>query len=455
MGLKKEGEKVRHRTARRAAGVAGILAFVVSLSVVAAGSAGTSAQEQNVRPPKVANAAAIKQRLGGKSITFIGDNIGKTHQRDVMLARRFTRDTGIRVKVIAHPAASTESFSQLARLFSSKSSSADVVMLDVVWPGAFAPFLVDLKRPLAKEARLHERGIVQNGTVKGKLIAMPFFSDYGILYYRTDLLRKYGYQSPPRTWQQLGQMARRIQAGERDANPDFAGFVFQGNAYEGLTCDALEWIASSGGGTFIENGRATIDNPRAASILNLVRSWVGNIAPRGVTSYQETEAHTAFATGNAAFMRNWPYAYAVSQDGEVKGKFDVTVLPHTGNNPSVGTIGGWMLGVSRFSKNIPAAIEFVRYMTSPGAQKFNAIFATNPPTIPSVGRDPAVRRVNPWLKPEIANVRRVGRPSGQLGAKYQQGSQAIYQGVNQILNGQDAKNVLPRIESQLNRLLGR
>jgi trehalose/maltose transport system substrate-binding protein len=154
-------------------------------------------------------------------------------------------------------------------------------------------------------------------------------------------------------------------------------------------------------------------------------------------------------------MRNWPYAYSVSQDGDVKGKFNVTVLPHTGKNPSVGTIGGWMLGVSKYSKNIPVAIEFVRYMTSPGAQKFNAIFSTNPPTIPAVGRDAQVRRVNPWLKPEIANVARVGRPAGVLGAKYQQGSQAIYQGVNQILNGQDAKNILPRIEQQLNRLLSR
>jgi trehalose/maltose transport system substrate-binding protein len=444
---------VRHRTALRTAGVAGVLAFVVSLSVAASGSAGTSAQEQSVKPPKVANAAAIKSRFGGKSITFIGDNIGKTNQRDVMLARQFTKDTGIKVKVIPHPAASTESFAQLARLFNSKSSSADVMMLDVIWPG-FAPFLVNLKPALSKEAKLHSQGIIRGFTVNGKLVAMPYFGDYGILYYRTDLLRKYGYRGPPTTWQQLGQMAKKIQDGERDANPDFAGFVFQGNSYEGLTCDALEWIASSGGGKIIEGGKATVNNPRAIAILNLVRSWVGNIAPRGVTSYQETEAHTAFATGNAAFMRNWPYAYAVSQEGEVKGKFGVTVLPHTGRNPSVGTAGGWMLGVNRYSKNIPVAIEFVRYMTSPGVQKFNAIFATNPPTIPSVGKDPAVIRANPWLKPAIANVARVTRPV-QLGAKYQQGSQAIYQAVNQILNGQDAKNVLPRLEQQLNRLLGR
>jgi trehalose/maltose transport system substrate-binding protein len=433
----------------------GVLSLVL-LSVAAVGTAGTSSEQGTaaVAPPKVANAAALKARYGGRTITFIGDNIGLTHRRDLALARRFTRDTGIKVKVVPHPAASTDSYAQLARLFSSKSSSVDVMMLDVVWPGAFAPYLVNLRPALAKEARLHSQGIIRGATFGGKLVAMPYFGDYGILYYRTDLLRKYGYNAPPRTWQQLGAMAKKIQDGERGENPDFAGFVFQGNAYEGLTCDALEWVASSWGGNFVQGTRSTIDNPRAAAILNLVRSWVGNIAPRGVTSYQETESHEAFAAGNAAFMRNWPYAYSVSQAGAVKGKFDVAVLPHTGNNRSVGTAGGWLLGVSKYSKNVPVAREFVRYMTSPGAQKFMAIYSTNPPTIPSVARDPAVVKANPWLKPSIANVARVTRPT-QLGARYQQGSQVIYQGVNQILNGQDAENVLPRMERQLDRLLSR
>ena len=115
-------------------------------------------------------------------------------------------------------------------------------------------------------------------------------------------------------------------------------------------------------------------------------------------------------------------------------------------------MGGWQLGVSSFSKNKEAAIELVRYLTSAPVEKFNAIYNSNVPTIPAVARDAAVRKVNPWLKPEIANVARVTRPT-VLGTKYAQGSQIIYQGLNQILNGQDAKNVLPGIEQRLNRLL--
>jgi trehalose/maltose transport system substrate-binding protein len=461
LSIRKKGrENVKRIAVLVATGLSGL--FALSLGGAAAGSAGPAAQgpaaqERSaavVRPPAVPNARAIRARYRGKSIAFVGDNaVGSSHRRDLLLVARFQRDTGIKVKLIPHPAASDASYAQLARNFSSKSSSIDVMMLDVVWPGAFAPYLVNLKPRLAKEARQHSQGIIQNNTIGGRLIAMPWFGDYGILYYRTDLLRKYGYRSPPKTWAELGSMARRIQNGERQSNDNFYGYVYQGNAYEGLTCNALEWLASSGGGNFIDGGEATIDNPRAVQMLNLQRSWVGEITPRGVTSYDEEGARNAFASGNAAFLRNWPYAYSANQDSPVKGKFDVTVLPHGAGAPSVGTVGGWQLGVSRFSKNIPAATELVRYLTSPAVQRFNAIYNSNVPTIPAVATNRAVVRTNPYLKPAIAKVKRVTRPSRFLKGRYNQGSQIIYQGVNQILNGQDARNVLPSVEQRLNRLL--
>ncbi len=439
---------MKHRSVFFTAGMVGALALLASL-VTAAAFAGTAA----VQPPKVANGSAIKAKYGGSSITFVGDNaVGQSHKRDLLLVKRFTADTGIKVKLVPHPSASDGAYSQLARNFSAKSSSIDVMMLDVVWVGAFAPYLVDLKPALGTASKQHAQGIVQNNTIGGKLIAMPWFGDFGILYYRTDLLKKYGYNAPPKTWAQLGAMAKKIQDGERADNPNFYGFVYQGNAYEGLTCDALEWVASAGGGHFIDGGKATINNAKAAAILNLMRSWVGTISPRGVTSYDEEGARNAFAGGNAAFLRNWPYAYAANASTPVKGKYDVTVLPHSGG-PSVGTVGGWQLGVSRYSKNVGAATELVRYLTSAGVQKFNAIYNTNVPTIPAVARDKAVVKANPYLKPEIATVTRVTRPAKYLGTRYNQGSQIIYQGINQILNGQDAKNVLPGIEQRLNRLL--
>ena len=436
----------------------GALALVASLAIAAAGSAGTSGSDETaaatINPPRVPNAAAIKKKFGGTSITFLGDGpVGKSHKRDQLLVAKFSKDTGIKVKLVPHPVDSSAAYSQLARTFSANSSAFDVVMLDVVWTGAFGPYLYNLKRVLAKEAKQHAKGIILNNTVGGKLVAMPWFGDFGILYYRTDLLKKYGYTSPPETWAQLGAMAQKIQDGERANNANFYGFVYQGNAYEGLTVDALEWLASSGGGQFIDGGKVTINNPRAAAMLNLQRSWVGKITPRGVTTYQEGESEKAFTAGNAAFMRNWPYAYAVGQAGPIKGKFDVAVLPRTGSNAPVGAVGGWQLGVSSFSKSPGAAVELVRYLTSAAVERFDAIYNSNVPTIPAVAVLPAVRKVNPWLKPEIAGVKRVTRPSRYLGTKYNQGSQIIYQGINQILNGQDAENVLPGVAQRLQRIL--
>ena len=449
---------MKHRRLLVLAGAIGAIALVASLSVAVASSTHKPSQVQKaaaITAPKVPNAAAIKRKYGGQKITFVGDSVGDGHKRDLALAKRFSRDTGIKVSVVPHPAASDQSYSQLVRAFSQKSSSIDVAMIDVVWPGAFAPYLVNLKPKLAKLAKLHAQGIIQNDTIGGKLVAMPWFGDYGILYYRTDLLKKYGYSAPPKTWADLFKMAKKIQDGEQKTNNNFTGFVFQGNSYEGLTCNALEWVASAGGGHFIDGGKATINNTRAATILDAMRNQVGKTTPRGVTSYQEDQTEHAFDSGDAAFARNWPYQYGIgaTAGSKVKGKFSVTVLPHGANGGPVGTVGGWQLAVSKYSKHKDAAIEFVRYMTSPAVEKFDALTNSNVPTILSVAKDKAVRAKNPYLKPAIASVPRVTRPAKYFKTHYNEASKVIYQGINQILNGTPAKSVLPGMQSKLNQLL--
>jgi trehalose/maltose transport system substrate-binding protein len=215
---------MKHRLLVFVTGVAGVLALVVSLSIASAGTNRTAGvgSAMAIPAPPVPNAKAIKAKYGGQSITFIGDSVGGGHTRDIALATQFTKSTGIKVKVVPHPTASDASYSQLARVFSSHGSSFDVAMIDVVWPGAFAPYLVDLKPKLGKQAKLHAAGIIANDTVKGRLVAMPWFGDFGILYYRTDLLQKYGYSGPPTTWAQLFAMAKKIQDGEQGASSSTA-----------------------------------------------------------------------------------------------------------------------------------------------------------------------------------------------------------------------------------------
>jgi trehalose/maltose transport system substrate-binding protein len=404
-------------------------------------------------PPAVANATAAKQ-FSSQKLTYYGDSVGIGAQLDQTLAKRFTQDTGIQVKVVPKPQAGTDAYQGFLRFFQAQSPDLDVLMLDVIWPGAFAPHLLDLSQKLGTEAKQHYPNIIQNDTVNGKLVALPWFADVGILYYRTDLLKKYGYSAPPQTWDELQQQATKIMNGEKASNPNFTGFVFQGSAYEGLTCDGLEWLASTGGGQIIENNKVTVNNPQATTTLNMVKGWIGTIAPRGVTTFQEDDARNVFQGGNAAFMRNWPYAYAAAKQGSpIQSTFDAGALPASSGQPHVGTVGGWQLGVSKYSKNQDAGVEFVRYMAGPDVQAWRAVVGTFLPTIQSVAAMPAVVQAQPFLK-NIGDVQRVTRPSTVLADQYNQGSTIFFQGVNQVLNGQDASGVLPGVAQQLQRLLG-
>lgn len=412
-----------------------------------------STQSIKLPPPAVAGGDEAK-KLAGTKITYYGESVGVGAELDKVMARRFSEDTGIQVNVVPRPKDSTESYAVYQRLFQGQSADVDVLMLDVIWPGAFSRHLSDLGPRLGEAARQHVQTIVQNDTVDGKLVAIPWFTDFGLLYYRTDLLKKYGHEGPPETWDELEQISRKIMDGERASSPNLAGFVWQGKAYEGLTCNALEWIYSHGGGVIIEDGKPTVNNPQAAKALARARGWVGTISPAGVSGYEEEDARNTFQGGNAVFMRNWPYAYAAGNDerSPIKGKFDVAPLPHEPGQKSAGTAGGWQLGVSRYSKNQDAAIELVRYLTGPEGQKYRALAGGYIPTIPSVQSDPEVAKALPFLV-KLKDLTLVTRPSSATGARYNEASIAFFQGVSLALQKTEPSAALQQVEQRLQRVL--
>jgi trehalose/maltose transport system substrate-binding protein len=164
--------------------------------------------------------------------------------------------------------------------------------------------------------------------------------------------------------------------------------VFQGKAYEGLSCNALEWVYSHGGGTVVDaKGEITINNPGAVKALDTAASWIGSIAPNGVLNYGEEEARGVFQNGNALFMRNWPYAWALSQaaDSPIKDKVGVMPLPKGGaGGRNAATLGGWQLSVSKYSKSPAAAADLVMFMTSEAVEKERAIKGSYNPTRPAL-----------------------------------------------------------------------
>jgi trehalose/maltose transport system substrate-binding protein len=368
--------------------------------------------------------------------------------------------TGLEVEVVNGPDSATDRIAQYLQFFGAQSSDVDVLMIDVIWPGILAEHLIDLS-PYVENPDDYFQRIIQNNTVDGALVGIPWFTDAGLLYYRTDLLEKYGFDGPPETWAELEEMATTIQEGERADNPDFWGFVWQGNAYEGLTCDALEWQVSNGGGEIVEaDGTISINNEYAAAAFDRAAGWVDTISPPGVVSYQEEDARGVWQAGNAAFMRNWPYAYSLgnADDSDIKGNLAVVPLPK-GDGPdarNADTLGGWQMAVSKYSENPEASAQFAACIAGKDAQKLLAIGDSKLPTISSLYEDEDVLEKNPFFAQlfDVFAGGAVARPSTVTGDRYNEVSTIYFTEVNKVLTGsQTGQEAVEAIEAQLSDLL--
>jgi trehalose/maltose transport system substrate-binding protein len=374
---------------------------------------------------------------------------------------RFEAETGNKVTVVPMPSSTTDQFGQYKLWLAAGNSDIDVYQTDVIWAPQLADQFLDLTDAAKDVAANHFPSIIESQTVNGKLVALPAFTDAPALYYRKDLLEKYG-KTPPKTWAELTATAQEIQDAERAAgNPDMQGFVFQGNAYEGLTCDALEWVVSNGGGQIVEpDGSISINNEKAAAALDMAKGWIGTIAPEGVLAYQEEESRGVWQLGNAVFMRNWPYAYQLGNgdDSAVKGKFDVVPLPMGEGEGarSAATLGGWNVAVSKYSKAPEEAIKLALFLSSTEVQKERAIKQSNLPTIVSLYDDADVAAAQPIIpnwKEVFQNA--VPRPSAPTKVKYNEVSSLFWSAVHDTLsgNGTGAEN-LELLEAKLTELKG-
>ena len=401
-------------------------------------------------------ASLLTLPLFGAAVTvrLTGEPGGEGGRYSRALAEEWAQKTGNKVEYYWRPSDGSVALQLYQQYWAAKSPDVDVYQIDVIWQGITAPHAVDLKKYYKEdEIKAYFPRIIENNTVGGKLVSIPLYTDAGILYYRTDLLEKYGYKEPPKTWEELAAMAKKIQDGERAAGkPDFQGFVFEGKASESLTCNALEWIYGYGGGSVIEpDKKVTINNPNAIKALNAAQSWVGTISPAGVTTYDEEGARNLWQAGNAAFMRNWPYAYALGADSKsaVSGKFDVTVLPKGGDSgTNAACLGGHQLMISAYSKVPDDAADLVRCLSSAEVQKKRAIDWSVLPTRPVLYSDPDVLAKYPFFKimPNVFN-NAVARPSTVTGADYNQLSTAFFQNVNKVLTGAESgKDAVDHVE---------
>ena len=404
--------------------------------------------------------AAVGAPVMADEIFYVSGAVGNAVEDFAAIVAPWEASTGHKVTLVPMPASTTDQFAQYRLWLAAGSSDIDVYATDVIWAPQLADSFVDLTEVAKDIIPTHFTSIIESQTVNGKLVAMPFFTDAPALYYRKDLLEKYGV-SVPKTWDELTTAAQKIQDGERaEGKADFWGYVWQGNAYEGLTCDALEWVKSFGGGQIIEpDGSVSINNPNAIKALETAKGWVGTISPEGVLAYGEEDSRGVWQTGNAAFMRNWPYAYGLGNgdDSAVKGVFDVATLPvGKEGDPSAATLGGWNVAVSKFSLHQDAAISLALYLGGPEAQKIHAMRAGNLPTIMALYDDAEIAAAKPII-PLWKNVflNAVPRPSAPTLGKYSEVSSKFFNAVHATLSGNgSAADNLAGLEADLNDLKG-
>jgi trehalose/maltose transport system substrate-binding protein len=411
----------------------------------------------------LAFAAGLALTAGSASaveLSIVTGAVGKDAEVYRAQFDQFQAATGHTVTMVTMPPSTTDQFGQYKLWLAAQNADIDVYRTDVIWAPQLADQFLDLTEAASDVAKDHFPSIIESQTVDGKLVALPFYTDAPALYYRKDLLEKYG-ASVPTTWQEMADTAKMIMDKEREAgNANMWGIVFQGNAYEGLTCNALEWVMSNGGGQIVEpDGNISVNNPQAAEAINMVKGWIGTIAPDGVLAYQEEEARGVWQQGNAVFMRNWPYAYTLGNgdDSPIKGKFDVTTLPvGASGDRSAATLGGWNLAVSKYSRNPEAAIELVKFLASAEIQKNHALETSRLPTIQSLYDDPEIAEKQPIIprwKEVFLNA--VPRPSAPTKAKYNEVSKEFWSAVHNTLSGNgEAEQNLARLEGRLKRLQG-
>ncbi len=392
------------------------------------------------------------------TITYVGDPAGSHPDAEAATIAAFEEACpNITVNRVEGSANVQELLATYLQAFEAQSGDFDVIRVDVIWPGQLADHLLDLT-PYLPQEQLDQYlpALITNDTVDGRLVALPLRIGFGMLYYRTDLLEKYDFAAPPATWEELEIQATAIQNGERaEGNEDFWGFVFQGNSYEGLTCNALEWQVSNGGGSVISpEGEIQVNNPETLAIFEQAASWIGTISPEGVTSYAEEDARGVWHAGNAAFMRNWPYAYSTSLESEaIADVFDVAPLPQGLAGRSAATLGGWHMGVSKYSTQPEAAAAFVTFFTSRDPMKAYSIATSSPPAMGELYADPDIQAAMPFSSPEVVEGT-TARPSTITADKYNAASTLYFEAVHSILTGQeDAATALELLELDLMALI--
>lgn len=324
------------------------------------------------------------------TLVFSGSALGAEGEALAGQVRRFeAANPGLRVSLQSAPDDATQRHQLYVQWLNAHAGIPDVLQLDVVWTPEFAAagWLLPLGRFAPATDDFFPAPLAAD-TWRGRLYALPWFVDVGMLYWRTDLLR-----APPSSLAELAALARREM--DRPGGPA-SGFVWQGARYEGLVTVFQEVLGGFGGRILGPGPRVEVSSAAGVAALTWLRDLISRsrVTPPEVLTWHEEEARLAFQNGHSVFLRNWPYAWALmSRPGSpVAGRFAVAPMPAAPGGEPTAALGGAQLAVNAWSRRPAEAYRLIAYLTAPGQMLERAQAAGQYPARRSVYADPRLER---------------------------------------------------------------
>ena len=338
-------------------------------------------------------ACARASNNGETVLTFSGSALGAEGTLVAKQLKQFmVLNPGIRVELQRTPDDANQRHQLYVQWLNARVGNPSILQLDVIWTPEFAA--AGWVRPLTQYGPASSEffpATIEANTWAGKLYALPWFADVGLLYRRTDLV-----PSEPKTLEEMVASARTAMS--RPGGPRY-GIVSQGARYEGLITGFVEYLGAFGGRIIDDKGEVVVNRPEAVRALEFMRDelYGSRVAPLDVLTWHEEEARFAFQNGNAVFMRNWPYPVAAMSDpaqSKVAGKFAVSPMPKSGSAPaghSTAALGGAQLAINAYSEHPDAAYKLIAYLTAPEQMLERAQAVGQYPTRPALYDDPRLK----------------------------------------------------------------
>jgi multiple sugar transport system substrate-binding protein len=359
-------------------------------------------------PSVLALCLACERATDASLLTISGSAVGA---EAVVMRRQLDRFSalhpGVRTELRVTPDAADQRHQLYVQWLNGRASEPDVLQLDIVWTAEFAAagWILPLDR-FSPDLDDFFPAAIRANRWRGAIYALPWFVDAGLLYWRTDLV-----DAAPRSLAELREAARRL---VNDGRVPF-GLVWQGARYEGLVTVFLEHLGAYGGAIMDERGRVRVDAPEAVRALTFMRDAVSQdgYVPPSVLTWQEEHARLAFQNGQAAFMRNWPYAWALLQDqseSRVAGRFSVAPFPPGEGGHPTAALGGAQLAVNGRTADPALAWKLVDYLTSPAQMLERARVAAQLPARASLYETDALANAVPLPPGVVRDVLAVAEP---------------------------------------------